>query len=176
MADNSEGKKEVEEVTQRTLHSGGILAQLYFDMESEKQEELQPLMVDLINNRLLKTAGVVYCFGGIDEPVKLKDTYSTSAQVTALFKDLWSLINVAFSFTPAGIEILKPDRDYSLKQSDLQSLLLNVAQISLDYNNYILSRILKKEDYDKIMEQMKNREELGRKLLEKKEKQEGKKR
>ncbi len=175
MADINEGKKEVEEVTQRTLNSGGILVQLYFDMESEKSDELQPLMVDLINNRLLKTAGVVYCFGGIDEPVKLKDTYSTSAQVTVLMKDLWSLINVMFSFTPAAVEVLKPSKDYMLKQSDMQALLLNVAQISLDYNNYILSRVLKQEDYNKVMEQMKNREELGKKLLEKKEKQEGKK-
>lgn len=167
MADN-EGKREVEEVTQNTLAKGGVLAQLYFDMESEKQEELQPLMVDLINNRLLKTPGVVYCFGGIDEPLKLKDSYSTSATLTVLFSGLWPLINVMFTFTPAGVEIIKPTRDYNLKPADLQSLLLNVAQISLDYNNYILSRVLKKEDYDKIMDQMKQREELGKKLLEKK--------
>lgn len=164
----NEGKKEVEEVTQRTLDKGGILAQLYFDMESEKQDELQPLMVDLINNRLLKTQGVVYCFGGIDEPIKLKDTYTTSAQLTVLFDGLWPLVNVMFTFTPAGVEILKPTRDYVLKQADLQALLLNVTQVSLEYNNYVLSRVLKKEDYDKIMEQMKSREELGKKLLEKK--------
>lgn len=167
MADN-EGKREVEEVTHNTLEKGGLLAQIYFDMESEKQEELQPLMVDLINNRLLKMPGVVYCFGGIDEPIKLKDTYSTSATLTVLFAGIWPLINVMFTFTPAGVEILKPTKDYVLKPSDLQSLLLNVAQISLDYSNYILSRVMKKEDYDKITEQMKLREELGKKLLEKK--------
>ncbi len=165
----NEGKREVEEVTQHALEKGGILVKLYFDMESEKQDDLQPLMVDLINNRLLKTQGVVYCVGAIDEPIKLKDTYSTSAQVTALFDGLWPLINVMFTFTPAGVEIMKPNRDYNLKQSDLQSLLLNVAQVSLEYNNYILSRILKKEDYEKIQEQMKNREALGKKLLEKKD-------
>ena len=164
----NEGKKEVEEVTQRTLDKGGLLVKLYFDMESEKQDDLQPLMVDLINNRLLKTPGVVYCVGAIDEPMKLKETFSTSAQVTALFDSLWPLINVMFTFTPAGVEILKPSRDYALKQSELQKLLLNVAQISLEYNNYILSRILKKEDYDKIQEQMKSREELGKRLLDKK--------
>ncbi|MDE1874175.1 MAG: hypothetical protein KGI04_03595 [Candidatus Micrarchaeota archaeon] len=166
MAD--EGKKQVEEVTQRTLEKGGLLVKLYFDMESEKQEELQPLMVDLINNRLLKTPGVVYCVGAIDEPMKLKDTYSTSAEVTALFDGMWPLIKVMFDFTPAGVEIMKPSRDYVLKPSELQSILLNVAQVSLDYSNYILSRVLKPEDYQKILQQVKNREELGKKLLEKK--------
>lgn len=165
----NEGKKEVEEVTQRTLDKGGILVRLYFDMESEKQEDLQPLMVDLINNRLLKSQGVVYCFGAVDEPMKLKDTYSTSAQVTALFDGIWPLMKVMFDFTPAGVEILKPTKDYVLKAPDLQALLLNMAQVSLDYSNYILSRVLKSEDYDKIREQMRKREELGKKLLDKKD-------
>lgn len=171
----NEGKKEFEEITQHTLEKGGILAQLYFDMESEKQEELQPLMVDLVNNRLLKAFGVVYCYGAIDEPIKLKETYSTSAQLTVLFSGLWPLVNVMFTFTPAGVEILKPSKDYLIKLPELQTLLLNVAQTSMDYNNYILSRVLKKEDYDKIVEQTKNREELGKKLLEKKGQKPGEK-
>ena len=164
----NDGKREVEEVTQRTIDKGGILVKLYFDMESEKQDDLQPLMADLINNRLLKTPGVVYCVGAIDEPMKLKDTYSTSAQVTALFDGMWPLIKVMFDFTPAGVEILKPTRDYILRPADMQSILLNVAQVYLDYSNYILSRVLKKEDYEKIQDQMKSREELGRTLLDKK--------
>lgn len=162
--------KEVEEVTNKALEKGGLLTKLYFDMESEKQEELQPLMVDLINNRLMKSAGVIYCYGAIEEPIKLKDTYSTNAIVTVLFKDLWSLVNVMFVFSPAGAEVIKPQRDYTLKSNELQALLLNVAQVSLEYSQYVLSRILKKEDYDKILEQMKKREELGKSLLEKKEK------
>jgi len=158
-------KSEVEEITHKTLARGGILARLYFDMQSEKSEDLQPLMADLINNRLLKTQGVVYCFGEIEEPIKMKDTYSTSAVVTALFKDLLTLVNVAFTFTPAGVELIKPDREYVIKSNDLQSLLLNVAQVSLNYADYILSRVMKKEDYDKLLSDMKNREELGKRLM-----------
>ncbi len=102
------GKSEVDEITEETVASGGILAKLYFDMQSEKQEDLQPIMADMINNRLLKSPGVVYCFGSINEPVKLDDSYSTSAEVTALVKDMGSLVNISFNFVPAGIEILKP--------------------------------------------------------------------
>jgi hypothetical protein len=163
-------KSDVEEVTQKAISKGGILAKLYFDMESEKQEDLQPLMADLINNRLLKTQGVIYCYGAIDEPIKLKETYSTSAIVTVLFQDLWSLINVAFSFTPAGVEVLKPEKEYVIKSGNLQTLLLNVAEVSLGYADYILSRVLSKEDYEKVISEVKNRAELGKRLIEGKEK------
>ena len=112
----------MEEVTHKALAKGGILAKMYFDMQSEKQDDLQPLMADLINNRLLKTPGVLYCFGAIDEPIKTEDTYSTSAIVTVLFKDLWSLVNVAFVVHPGGRRDLKPEREYVLKSGDLQSL------------------------------------------------------
>lgn len=144
------------------------MAKLYFDMESEKADDLQPILTDLINNRLLKTAGVVYCYGMIDEPIKLEKSYSTNAIVTGLFKDVGSLMNVAFNFAPAGIEILKPERELKLKTNELQAVLLDLAQISVNYSQYILSRVLSKEDYEKVMKDMKNREELGKRIMEKK--------
>jgi len=162
-------KSEVEETTYKVISNGGILAKLYFDVQSDKQENLQPLMVDLINNRLLKSPGVVYAFGVIDEPIKVEDLYSTNAQVTVLFKDLWSLVNVAFNFAPAGIEVLKPEKEYRLPIADIHALVLNISQISLQYSQYILSRVLSKEDYDKVIQELKNREELGKKFLEKKQ-------
>lgn len=165
----NEGKKEFDEITHQTIEKGGILAKLYFDMESEKQEDLQPLMVDLIDNRLLKAPGVVYGYGAIEEPMKVKETFSTSAEVTALFSSLWPLVNVMFNFAPAAVEIVRPAKDYLLKQTELQALLLNVAQISMEYNNYVLSRVLKPEDMEKIKEQTRRREELGKRLMEKKE-------
>lgn len=158
-------KSDVDEVTDKTIEKGGLLTRMYFDMQSEKQADLQPLMTDLINNRLLKMNGVVYCFGSIEEPIKTGEVYSTSAAVTVLLKDVGSLINVAFNMAPAGLEILRPERDYKLKINELQSILLDVAQISANYSQYILSRVLSKEDYEKVMRDMKNREELGKKLL-----------
>lgn len=167
-------KSEVEEVTSKALAKGGVLAKLYFDMESEKAEDLQPLMADLINNRLLKSPGVVYCYGMIEEPIKLEKNYSTSATLTVLFQDLWSLLNVSFAFTPAGIEILKPEKEYVLRANELQTISLNVAQISLEYSDYILKKVLSREDYEKITQDMRNREELGKRLMEKKEGEEKK--
>jgi hypothetical protein len=160
---------QVDQLTEETIRKGGILAKLYFDMESEKAEDLQPLMTDLINNRLLKAVGVVYCVGVIEEPIKLEKTYSTSATVTGLFKDIGSIINVAFNFAPAGLEILKPNGEIRIKANELQAILLDLAQISVNYSQYILSRVLSKEDYEKVTRDMKNREELGKKVLGKKE-------
>jgi len=76
-------KESVEEVTKKVLDNGGILAKLYFDMQSEKPDDLQPLMAEMINNNILKAPGVVYCYGSIDEPIKVDElTYSTSAALT----------------------------------------------------------------------------------------------
>ncbi|MEM4072003.1 MAG: hypothetical protein QW774_02240 [Candidatus Micrarchaeaceae archaeon] len=159
-------KSELEAVTEDAIKKGGILAKLYFDMQSEKEEDLQPLMADLINNRLLKAPGVIYCYGSIDEPIKTENTYSTNAVLNVLFKDVAALINVAFNFVPAGVEIIKPEGEISLKPAELQALALDVAQISVEYTKYILERTLTKEDYAKVMQELKNREELGRKLLD----------
>ena len=160
---------EMEEVTRETIEKGGILAKLYFDMQSDKTDDLQPIMADLINNRLLKTKGVIYCYGNIEEPIKVENVYSTSAEVTALFLGLGPLVAVVFNFVPAGIEIIKPEREMKLKINELQSLMLELSQISLDYSKYILEKVMNKNDYTKVIEQMRSREEIGRKLMEKKD-------
>lgn len=162
------GKSEVDELTEETVARGGILAKLYFDMQSEKQEDLQPIMADMINNRLLKSPGVVYCFGSINDPVKVEDSYSTNAEVTILLKDIGSLINISFNFVPAGIEILKPAGEIRIKTNELQAMLLDIAGISINYSQYILSRVLNKDDYERVMKDIKNREDLGKKMIDEK--------
>ncbi len=158
-------KSEVSEVTARTLASGGLLVKLYFDMQSEKAEELQPLMADLINERLLKSPGVIYAAGSIDDPMKLEDVYSTNAIVTVLFNDLGALIHVVFNFSPVGIEVLKPEGDYVIKAGHLNSILVSLSQISSEYSKYILTKVLKGEELDKINKELKLREEMGRRAL-----------
>lgn len=162
-------KSEVEEVTHKTLQKGGLLVKIYFDMASEKKEDLQPLMVDMINNRLLKTPGVVYAHGAIEDPIKTNDVYTTSSILTVLVNDFKVLVNICFMFSPAGIEILKPDRDYTLKINDMQAILLSLSQIAADYSQYILTKVMSKEDMEKMKRDMANREALGKRLLKKNE-------
>ena len=158
-------KSEVDEVTRRAIENGGVLAKMYFDMQSEKKEDLQPLMTDLISNRLLKTPGVLYCAGEINEPIQLENSYSTSATVTILLKDLGALINVAFNYVPAGVEILKPEKEVSIKTSELQSMLLDISNIAMQYSQFILQRVLSKEDFEKVQNEMRNRERVGKSLI-----------
>ncbi|MCL5675298.1 MAG: hypothetical protein M1611_01665, partial [Candidatus Marsarchaeota archaeon] len=51
----------------------------------------------------------------------------------------------------------------------LQSILIDLSQTSLEYSSYILSRVMKKEDYEKIKEEIKGREELGKRYMKKEE-------
>jgi hypothetical protein len=158
---------EMQEVTDKTINNGGILAKLYFDMQSKDQSELQPLMADLVNNRLLKTPGVIYGFGSIDEPIKLDDIFSTNAIVTVLFNDLGALINVVFNFSPIGLEILKPEGKFVIKVSDLNTVMISLSEISSEYSKYILTRVLSKEELEKVNKDLEARKALGKRLIEK---------
>ena len=63
-------KSDVEILTEEKLAKGGVLAKLYFDMQHKQSDQLQPLLVELINEHLLKEKGVIYCFGAIEEPLE----------------------------------------------------------------------------------------------------------
>jgi hypothetical protein len=162
-------KSDVDRVTEEKLAKGGVLVKFYFDMQDPDKEKLQPLMVDLINERLMKERGVVYCFGAIEEPIENKGIFITSATVTTLFDSFMPLVNIAFNYSPAGIEILKPQHDISFKIFELQSMLMDLSQISLNYSQYVLEKVLKPEDLAKIKDQISHRHEIGKKLLGKKE-------
>ena len=50
-------KSDVEKVTEEKVAKGGVLVRMYFDMQHEEKDKLQPLLVDLINERLMKEPG-----------------------------------------------------------------------------------------------------------------------
>ena len=124
-------KNEVDKVTEDKVRGGGILARLYFDVQDRDREKLQPLLVDLINNRLLKETGVVYCYGKINDPVKSGDLFVTSAILTVLFDGMGPLVNVVFHYAPIGLEVLKPEKEFSIKTGELQAILLDLSAVSV---------------------------------------------
>ncbi|MDE1856745.1 MAG: hypothetical protein KGH98_01530 [Candidatus Micrarchaeota archaeon] len=166
-------KNDVEALTREKVAAGGVLVRLYFDMRSDDKEKLQPTLLHLVNERLMKEQGVVYCYGAIEEPLKQENMYITSATVTVLFDSFFPLVNIAFNYAPAGVEILQPSKDMTLKIGDLQAMLMDLSGISVKYSKYILERVMKKEDLDMIDKDLKSREEIGRRLLEKKDGKEG---
>jgi hypothetical protein len=162
-------KSDVERVTDEKIAKGGVLVKIYFDMQHKEKDKLQPLLADLINERLMKEQGVVYCFGSIEEPLEREGIFITSAIVTVLFDKFQPLVGIAFKYSPAGVEILKPTNSMTFKTFDLQAMLMDLSQISLDYSKYILEKVLKPEDVEALKGQLNNRFETGKKLLDKKE-------
>ena len=162
-------KSEVDQVTDEKIAKGGVLVKFYFDMQHKEKDKLQPLMADLINERLMKEKGVIYCYGAIEEPIMVRDVYSTSATVTVLFDSFLSIINVAFNYAPAGVEIIRPMKEMTFRIFDLHAILMDLSQLSVTYSRYMLEHVLKGEDLETISKALEGRAELGRKLLEKKE-------
>ncbi|MEM3227600.1 MAG: hypothetical protein QXK65_01465 [Candidatus Micrarchaeaceae archaeon] len=161
-------KTDLERVTEEKIQKGGVLSKLYFDMQDKDKEKLQPLMANLINDHLLKEKGVVYCYGAIDEPILFKDLYTTSAVVTVLTDSFLPLVNIAFNYAPAGIEVLRPEKGIQLKANEMQAILIDISQISINYSRYVLEKVLKKEDIEFLQRELENRERIGKALLEKK--------
>ncbi|MGC8478544.1 MAG: hypothetical protein ACP5NE_01285 [Candidatus Micrarchaeia archaeon] len=161
-------KAELDRVTEEKILKGGVLAKLYFDMQDKDKDKLQPLMVNLINEHLMKEKGVVYCYGSIDEPILVKDLYTTSAVVTVLVDSFIPLVNIAFNYAPAGVEVLKPEKGIVLKANDMQAVLIDISQISVNYSRYVLEKVLGKEDLELIQRDLENRAKIGKDLLEKK--------
>lgn len=159
-------KSDLDLVTEEKIRSGGILVKLYFDIQDKDKDKLQPLLTDLINNRLMKSKGVVYCYGKILEPMGKEDLFITSAIVTVLTDSIGALINIMFNFAPAGLEVLRPEKEIFIKASELQSLLLDISNISITYSKYILERVMDKSEAEMIRKQLENRAELGKKLVE----------
>lgn len=162
-------KNDVEILTEEKINKGGVLAKLYFDMQSKSKDELQPLLVDLVNQRLLKEKGVVYCHGSIEEPMEKDGIFITSAILNVLVEHVSVLVGIAFRYSPAGVEILRPTKSIPLQTAELQAILMDLSQISLDYSKYILEKVLKPEDVEKIRTQLGARAEIGKRLLEKKD-------
>lgn len=161
-------KSDVDKVTEDTIAKGGILVKLYFDMRHTERDKLQPLMTDLINERLLKEPGVVYCYGTIEEPLEKDGIFITSAVVSLLMENYLPLVGIAFRYAPAGVEVIKPTRDMVLRPTDLQRILMEISDVSITYSKYILEKVLTDEDKDAMGKHLDSRADLGKKMIEKK--------
>ncbi len=168
-------KSQVDAVTDEKIAKGGVLIKFYFDMQHKDKDKLQPLMVELINERLMKEIGVVYAFGAIEEEIEFKGVYSTSAVVTILFENFFAAVAVALNYSPAGLEIIKPTKEMHFRTGELQSLLMSLSQRAADYSRYVLEKVLSPEELEEMNRSMENRERVGRTLLDKSKQEEGKK-
>lgn len=164
----SEKKKSIKEITDQAIRDGGVLALLYFDIHATTKEDVQNLGVGFVDH-VIKTPGVVYALGEIDEPIGGEEgkNYSSSIEVKLLTKDFITLANLCLTHSPFTVEIVKPNT-INLQLNETHELLSLLGATTAEYKKTILSKIAKPEEIAEMQRQLKIRAELGKKLLEKK--------
>ena len=164
--------KTLEELTNETVKEGGVFAVLYFDMHSKDKEQLKGVATDFVG-RITREPGILYAQGEIEEPVKdAEGVYSTNAEVYVLAQTFTALLGLSIRYGPIGVEILRPDDRLKLTLGEAHDILLLVAQNSYEVSRFVMSRVAKPEDWEQFKKDSERRAEMGRKLLERKEKKE----
>lgn len=157
----------MERLTEDKVSNGGLLLRLYFDIKNKDKENLQPLLVELINEHLLKEPGVVYCYGAIEDPIEMEGLYSTSATVTILVESFRASINIAFRYAPVGIELIRPTKDVNIKPNELQGALMDISLVSEAYSKFIVQNAMTEEGMKHLSEDISNRIKRGAEMINK---------
>ena len=157
-------QKELEHLFEQATERGAVQSVLHFDAHGSNKEAVEGIMVDLVA-RLSKERGVLYCTGEIDRAMEGGDLYSCAAEVKLLTDSFNSLLNVAIRYGPIAAEILRPSK-IQLSLEEAQSCILDTASSSHEFTNFLLERMMTKEDFLNYQKQMHARAELGKQLAE----------
>jgi len=166
---------EVEKVTRETIKNGGVLATLYFDIHAKEKDGLQQLGAGFVN-QMIQKEGVVYALGEIDEPIAGGGgkNWSSSIQVKLLARNFSVLAGLCIAHSPYNVEILRPD-EIKMPLSEAHDLLAVMSATTAEYKKYIITKVAKPEDLAQINHELKVRAEMGKKVLEGKDKKEAEK-
>ncbi|MEM4272632.1 MAG: hypothetical protein QXH30_03495 [Candidatus Bilamarchaeaceae archaeon] len=159
--------KDLTSLIKKTIGDGGVLALLYFDLHGNNKETLVQLGAGLVQ-KVLKEEGIVFAKGEIDEPMENEGLFSTSIEMKVLTKDFSSLAGLCSNFCPFSLEVLEP-QEIVLDTAHMQDLLMYISTSSHDYKKYIIEKLSTPETRAEYAKNLKNRAEIGKKLLEKKE-------
>ncbi|MCK4319040.1 hypothetical protein KAW38_00530 [Candidatus Micrarchaeota archaeon] len=159
-------KVDIKKLTEKTINDGGILALLYFDVHGNNKDAMVQMATAFIG-KIVKEKGVVYALGEIDEPMENDGMLSTSIELKVLTVDFLTLTKLCADYSPFSLEILKPN-DIHLPIDMIHELLLSISTTTLNYKKYILDKVASEEEKQNYALQIKNKVELGKKLLEKK--------
>ncbi|MBU0586737.1 hypothetical protein KJ780_04440 [Candidatus Micrarchaeota archaeon] len=157
---------DVKKLTKETVAKGGVLAMLYFDINSNNKEALQQLGAAFVQ-KLLKFEGVVYAVGEIEEPVGDEILFTTAVDVKVLTKNFASLARICSEHPPFSVEILEP-AELMMDTYQAQNILMTVASNTYELKKFILEKVYRPEDMEKLKKAVSARTELGKKLMEKK--------
>jgi hypothetical protein len=159
---------DVDKLTNDGINKGGVLAILYFDLHSKNKDGLTQLSAGFVET-IIKTPGVTYALGEIDEPIENKGIFSTSVEVKVLAKSFLDLVNLCSTYTPIAIEILRPN-EIKLSLDKVHELLMSVSSNWFAMKKFVTERTSTKEDLEQYRKYLENRVSMGKKLLEEKKK------
>lgn len=158
---------DIDKLTRDTIAQGGVLSWLYFDLHGSSKDMLNEMGAGFIN-KILKSPGVVYALGEIQEPIEKEGLFSTTVQIKVLTKEFAHLTLLCANYSPFSVEILKPDK-IDLGIDKAHELLMQIATTTYEYKKYILQKVAKPEDLEKYKKSLENKVELGKRILGKKE-------
>jgi molybdopterin biosynthesis enzyme len=167
--------EDAEKLTRDTIKNGGVLAMLYFDIHAKTKENVEELGTGFINS-VIHRPGVVFAYGEIDNPVDggPGKNWSSSISIKVLVKSFVTLGNLCIAHSPYTVEILRPD-EIKLQLAEAHDLLGNMSAATAEYKRYIMTKLATPEELAGIENALKQRAEMGQKMLKegKKERKEG---
>ena len=163
-------EKAPQQIIDEAIAKGAVLVVFYFDVSCNQKDAAQPILTELIS-RILREQGIISAVGEIDEPIEMDGMWSTSAEVTILAKNISSLAVTALKFGPIGVEVIRPD-PLKLPAGEAQSLLLNVAQVSYEFSQFALEKLMDDKQRADFKKKIAARAEQGKKIMERMEKKE----
>lgn len=158
---------DVDKITNDAINKGGTLCLMYFDLHSKNKDTLISLATGFVDT-IIKTEGVIYALGEIDEPIETDKTFSTSIQVKVLAKDLITLVNLSSLFNPLNVEILRPNH-FELKIESVHDILMSVSANWFSIKKTIAEKTSSEEDLARYKEYLENRIKVGQAILDKKD-------
>ncbi|MEK6981782.1 MAG: hypothetical protein AABX38_02525 [Candidatus Micrarchaeota archaeon] len=158
---------DADKITNDAISKGGTLCLLYFDLHSSDKDNLTSLSTGFIDS-IIKTQGVIYALGEINEPVETDKVFSTSIEVKVLVKDLLTLINLCSLFNPLNVEILRPNH-FELSVQTIQDILMSVSANWFGIKKTIAEKTSSTEDLERYKVYLENRIKVGRAILDKKD-------
>ncbi len=157
-----------EKIAEKAVKEGGVQALIYYDIHGDSPDALRNIMVGFVS-RLVSEYGVMHAYGRIEKPQRDEEggNYYTSAEVKMVFRDFNALAILCAKYLPIGVEILRP-HEIKMKVGEAQTMLLNIATIANEYAEELLKRTTDAGQLKSYEEKIIKREELGRKLMERK--------
>jgi hypothetical protein len=154
-----------EEKLKEYLKRGAVLADVYFDLHAKNEEQLKDIATGF-SAKIVKEEGVLYGYSEIEKPIKQNDVYSTYIKARLLLSSPGSLMRLVAKYNPVGVDIIKPE-ELKVDIGDFTEAMLFISKIIFDLKYGYYEKIATPEKKVALLQMVKHRELLGKKLREK---------